>query len=251
LGKNSASATAQLHPLTPKAAGLMLGEPKMGRSVPPGTTSRNVGVGQRVYHLSIPGRRLLTVPGRDGKPRVRRLGGVRVHIDSAKNEIRVCVFLSEARAQRVAVRLRRQTHPGAVAASLQRYVMKRLLPILRGERPRRIHIVQPGLPASEALGAALKRLPPDVVSALAERIRECVVTSMADFVKTQSRTIVQASEAPADGITLQFHIVKPPALKELTGALLPTGATAGLADAIRRGPKPEVRLVVHAGYKCD
>ena len=126
MGAAGAQGAAQLHPLTPKAAGLLLGEPRMGRNVPSGTHRRNVGVGQRLYRLSIPGRRLLTAPGKDGRPHPRRLGGLRVTLDCPKDEIRICIFLSEVKAQRLAVRLRRQSHPGAVAAGFQKYVGRRL-----------------------------------------------------------------------------------------------------------------------------
>ena len=53
MGAAGAQGAAQLHPLTPKAAGLLLGEPRMGRNVPSWTNRRNIGVGQRLYHLSI------------------------------------------------------------------------------------------------------------------------------------------------------------------------------------------------------
>ena len=119
----------QLHPLTSRAAGLLLGEPRMGRHVPFGTHRQHIGVGQRLYRLSIPGRRLLTIPGPDGKPHVRRPGGLRLVLDCTKDEIRVTVFLSEVKAQRLAVRLRRQAHAGAVAAHFHKYVGRRLGPI--------------------------------------------------------------------------------------------------------------------------
>ena len=79
MGPAGTKGAAQLHPLTPNAAGMLLGEPRMGRNVPPGTHRRNVGVGQRLYHLSIPGKRLLAAPGKDGKPHPRRLGGLTGH----------------------------------------------------------------------------------------------------------------------------------------------------------------------------
>ena len=50
---------SQLHPLTPQAAGLLLGEPRLGRHMPAGSGRWNVGVGQRLYALSVPGRRML------------------------------------------------------------------------------------------------------------------------------------------------------------------------------------------------
>jgi hypothetical protein len=242
---------AQLHPLTPKAAGLLLGEPRMGRRMPWRTHRRYVGVGQRFYRLAIPGRRMLTWPGRHGRAHARRLGGLHLRLDVSKNEIRFCVFLSEVKAQRLAVRLRRQSHPGALASAFQKYVERRLAPILRGERPARVQVIQAGLAPGDALGAALKRLPADASAALTAKLQEYTVAAFAEFVKSQSQRFVAAAEDTADGVTLVFTIPQPAGLDQIGKALLPNGQATGLADAIRAGSKPDVRVDVAPGYKCD
>jgi hypothetical protein len=251
MGPAGAKGAAQLHPLTPKAAGMLLGEPRMGRNVPPRTNRRNIGVGQRLYHLSIPGKRMLAAPGKDGKPHLRRPGGLRVTLDGPKDEIRICIFLSEVKAQRLAVRLRRQSHAGAVAAGFQKYVGRRLAPILRGERLARIQVIQAGLTPGEALGAALKRLPLEVSGALTARLQEGLVSAFAELVKGQPQRFITATEDTADGITMKFSIARPAGLQQICKALLPAGQTAGVADAIRGGSKPDVRIEVVPGYKCD
>jgi hypothetical protein len=251
MGAAGTQGAAQLHPLTPKAAGLLLDEPRMGRNLPSGTNRRNIGVGQRLYYLSIPGRRLLTALGKDGKPHPRRLGGLRVTLDCPKDEIRICIFLSEVKAQRLAVRLRRQSHPGVVAAVFQKYVGRRLAPILRGERPARLQVIQAGLTPGEALGAAFKRLPAEVSVALTVKLQEYLVRTFAEFVKGQSQRFMTAAENTADGMTVKFTIAQPAGLQQICKALLPTGQTAGVADAIRGGSNPEVRVEVDPGYKCD
>lgn len=251
IGAARSRSTAQFHPLTPKAASLLLGAPRMGRNLLWGTNHRNVGVGQRLYRVSIAGKRLLAAPGPDGKPRARRLGGLRVTLDCSKDEIRVCIFLSEVKAQRLAVRLRRQSHLGTVAAVFQRYIGRRLPPILQGDRPARIRIVQVGLAPDEALGTALKRLPSAATTALTTKVQEFLVSAFAEFAKDQSRQILAAAEDTADGITLKFTIARPPGLTQVGQALVRNGRTAGVVDAIRRGNKPEVRVEVAPGYKCD
>jgi hypothetical protein len=241
-----------LHPLTTQAAGLLLGEPRLGRNLAPGTGRRNVGVGQRLYGLSIAGKRmLLTAPGRNGRASPRRLGGLRVTLDSPKNEIRVCIFLSEVKAQRLAVRFRRQSHPGAMTAGFLKYVGRRLTPVLRGERTSRIRMIQAGLTPVAALGAALKQLPADIPLALSAKLQEYMVSAFAEFAKGQSQQLITAAEDTADGITLKFTIAEPPGLDQLAKALLPSGPTAGVADAIQGGGKPQVRVDVYPGNRCD
>jgi len=242
---------AQLHPLTPRAAGLLFGQPRMGRHLPRGTHRRRIGVGQRLYRLSIPGRRLLTIIDRNGRQVLRRPGGLRVTFDCTKNEIRVCLFLGEVKAQRLAVRIRRQSHPGAIAAGFQKYVGRRLTPILRGERPARIRVIQPGLGPGDALMAALKQLPPQVSDALGAKLQEYLVGSFAEFVKTQPQKFTTAAEDTADGITIRFTIANPPGLPQLGKALLPSGPTTGLVEAVQGGAKPDVQVDVTPGHKCD
>jgi hypothetical protein len=238
---------AQLHPLTKQAAGLLLGEPRMGRPMLPNLSRRNVGAGLRLYSLAIPGKRILTVLGPNGKPQPRRLGGVRVILDGARDEIRVCMFLSEVKAQRLVLRLRRQSHAGSVAAAFQKYLAPRLALVLRGERPRNVRLIQAGVTSA----ASLRRLPADAAAALIARLSEALVTSFADFAKTQSQRIVAASEDTADGITIRFIIARPAGLQQLFKALQPNGQPGGVADAILRGTRPDVRIEVEPGYKCE
>jgi hypothetical protein len=184
----------------------------------------------------------------DGRPRPRRSGGLRVTLDCAKDEIRIRIFLSEVVAQRLAVRLRRQSHPGTGAAWFQKYVGMRLAPILRGERLGRVRLIQAGLPPADSLGVALKRLPPEVTAALTAKLQESLVTSFADYTKTQSQRVITATEDTADGITLKFTVARTAGLQQVGKALLPNGSTAGLAEAIRNGAKPDVRVEALAGY---
>ena len=61
-------------------------------------------------HLAIPGKRPLTVPGKWGRRRVRRLLHINVTLDGPQDQIRVCIYISEVKAQKLAV-----TPPPAIA----------------------------------------------------------------------------------------------------------------------------------------
>jgi hypothetical protein len=247
-GAGAIKGAPQLHPLTTKAAGLLLGEPRLGRNAPPGTNRRNVGPGMRLYHLAIPGRRLLAAPAIGGRSRPRRSGGLRITLDCPRDEIRIAIFFSEVNAQRWAMKARQQSHAGAMATRFQKYVERRLAPILRGERLSRIRIIQAGLRPGDALGAALARLPAEASRVLTARVQESLVGAFAEFVKTQSQRLITAAEDTADGITLTFTMTRLAGLQQLGTALLPSGSTAGLAEAIAGGEKPTVRVDVQPGY---
>ncbi|MEO8381012.1 MAG: hypothetical protein ABI779_15225 [Acidobacteriota bacterium] len=250
-GTAGAVTATQLHPLTTKAAGLLLGEPRMGRNVPIGTGPQSIGVGQRLYHLSIPGKRLLTAPHSGRRARARRTGGIRLTLDGPNDTIRMHVFLSEVKAQKLAVRLRRQAHAGTVTAGFLRYLQRRLAPILRGERLPGIRVIQPGLASRAALGAALQRLPRDVSQAMTQRLQEAAVSAFAELAKAEGPRFITAAEEPADGVTLTFHMARFAGLQQFGKALLADGSTNGLAAAIAGGNKPDVRIDVTAGYKND
>ena len=88
-----------------------------------------------------------------------------------------------------------------------------------------------------------------MLGALTAKIEEYLVGAFAEFVKGQSQRLITAAEDTADGITLKFTIAHPAGLKQLCNALLQTGQTTGLADAIRSGNKPDIRVEVEPGHK--
>jgi hypothetical protein len=246
--KAVASGAGPFHPLTTAAAGLLLGQPRLGRNAAPGTNRYNVPAGQRFYRLSIPGKRLLMTPGADGRLRPRRSRGVRVTLDCSREEIRLRVFLSEVEAQNWAIEFRRQGHAGAMAAAFQKLLGRRLVRIISGGQASGIRVLQAGLDAREALGTALLRLSPDVTAALTAKLQQCAVSAFVEFAKAQPQRLIAAAEDVADGITLKFTVSNFGGLRELGKALVPNGDAAGVAEAIRGGGKPDVRIEVFPGY---
>ena len=119
LGASDEATLSQFHPLTRNAAAILLAKPGLGRVALLGSHRRNLAVGQRLFHLVIPGRRPLTIPGGYGRRRVRRLFHLIVTLDVPQDQIRVCVYLSEVKAQQLAVRLRQQSHAGSVGCRIQ------------------------------------------------------------------------------------------------------------------------------------
>ncbi len=114
----------QLHPLTRDAAALLLDQPELGRDAGPGETGDPTApqVGQRFYYLEIPGKRPLMVVTPGGRAHVRRRSRSRIIFHFPKNEIIARLFLSEIRAQQIAVKLRQHAHMGTVAERLRRFI---------------------------------------------------------------------------------------------------------------------------------
>ena len=252
LGASDEATLSQLQPLTHEAAGVLLGAPGLGRKLPPGVNIRTVMGGQRLYHLAIANRRPLTARGRRGRrSRVRRLARVYVTLDHTQDVIRVCIFLSEVKAQRLAVRLRQQSHAGSLTVGFHKLLSRRLPSILHGKRRKRLKIVHTAVPPGSASESYLGRLPTIVPPAFVTSLQEWLVQAFAEFVKTQSQKFISAAEDPADGVTLEFTIEHPPGLKELGQALAEKGtSSAQIAETVAKGGRPTVRVEAHSGHKC-
>lgn len=249
LGAADEVTLAQLQPLTHEAAGVLLGRPGLGRPLPAGANVRRLASGQRVYHMVV-GRRPLTVTGPHGRARVRRLARVDVALDTTRDEIRVRWYLSEVKAQRLAVRLRQQSHAGSLAAGFTRMLGRALPAILGGRRPRRFRLVHAGVaPGDKAVAAQLRAsIPPVFVS----KLQEWLVAGFAEFARANAPKFLAAAEDPADGVTVVFTIAQPPGLKDVAQAIAQKSAPpAAVSDALGKAAAPAVRVEAFAGLKRD
>ncbi|NYT02999.1 MAG: hypothetical protein GKC10_09640 [Methanosarcinales archaeon] len=245
-GLGSAEAYTQLHPLTPEAAGLLLGEPGLGREVDPRHLANpySTEVGQRFYYLEIPGKRPLMTVEPCGRARMRRPTNVNVVLDFPRNQIRVGLYLSEIRAQSIAVKLRQKAHVGLVAANLGRLLergMRRALMNGFG-----LKIVHEAVTPDHWLGA-LRRLPSTVPQVLQRRLQEWVLKGLSDYLKLHGQQFISASEDPADGVTLSITIANPPGFAQLRQAL--KGKALSLASLKLSDGTPEMTISIAPGYK--
>jgi len=236
----------QLHPLTREAAGLLLGEPELGREVDhryladPHTNT----VGQRFYYLEIEGKKPLMAPGPAGRSNVRRPTRVRLALDFPKNEIRVFLFLSEIRAQEIAVKLRQHAHKGAVAAHLQGFVERGLRRALTGGFGR-LKIVHEAVTPDQSSGA-LQRLPSLVPQVLLGHLKEWVLKGLSDHLKQRPEEFIKAAEDTADGVTLLFTVGNPPGFPQLRQAL--KGKGFSIASLKMSDGTPTVKIKITPGY---
>lgn len=233
---------AQLHPLTPQAAAVLLGKPGLGRAWHAGSRHRPLAAGQRFYALRIAGAR----PAAQRRRPLR----LRLTLDLVRGELRACVFVSEVKAQQLAVQLRRQAGAGPLAAQFDRWIARRLWHHLFGHARHRARIVHAQLPPGTSAAQRLQQLAPAAAQVLLRRLRTWLVTAFADGVKTQPAAILAATEHAADGITLRFTVAPAPGMKELGALLEGRGTADALAQALGAAPAPKVALGVAAGHAC-
>lgn len=244
-GMRGGAATSLLHPLDTHAAGLLLGEPGLGREpssdhdVEPSTPE----VGQRFYYLSIPGRRPLR--GTSSAPsRIRRRTKVRLVLDFPTSQIRVRIFLSEVRAQSLAQRLRQRTHFGLILTDLRRILSQGLSRALAG-RGRRLKIVHEAVPPEQWI-ASLRRLPYFATMRLLRHLTAWSLAGASANLRRQTAEFIAATEHAADGITLIITIVNPPGFAVLRRAF--AGKLLSLGDLRLKGAPATITLRILPGY---
>jgi hypothetical protein len=237
----------QLHPLTRDAAALLLDQPELGRDAGPGETGdpNAPQVGQRFYYLEIPGKRPLMVPTLGGRAHVRHRSRIRVILHFPKNKIVARLYLSEIRAQQIAVKLRQHAHMGTVADRLRRFIdrgVNRAFAANSG-RLKIVHgAVLPGQPIT-----AINRLPALVPVVLRARVTEWLVKALADHLQKHAEEFIKAADDTADGVTLVITLENPPGFNQLGEAL--KGKSISLATLKLPAGEPIVKLRIHPGHK--
>jgi hypothetical protein len=247
-GQSDEANAEQLHPLTPQAAAILLGKPGLGRAFPAGWQGGRLAAGQRLFGLASR-RRMLMMPGHHRRPR-RRMR-VYVTLDDVQDQVRVCVFISEVRAQKLAARLRQASNLGLITAGFEGAIRTRLDRIFSGHAPSRLRIVNAAMRPGQSPASALQNLPPIATQTFVPKLQAWLVLAFAEFIKTQAPRVIAATEDAADGITLVFTLEHPPGLKALGQALVERGAAGGaVAEAISKGAAPATRVEVFAGRRC-
>lgn len=213
LGSAAKSAWSQLHPLTPEAAGMLLGEPGLGRRIAPRfTASRDlIGVGQRFYYLEIAGARV-PPPADTARPAIRRTSEVNLTLDFPADEFRVSVYLSEADAQELATRLRRKEISAASMLAKKAYGAA-LRTAMEGDLPGHVRI-RHETTTPEQFAAAAGRLITHVgkgaLQALGAKLVDWVGRAIATYLQEKATEAIAATEDPADGVTIVVTVANVP-----------------------------------------
>jgi hypothetical protein len=168
-----------------------------------------------------------------------------LRFDCTQDQIRACIFLSEAKAQKLAMRLRQSTNAGVLSAGFARALQGRLKHILSGPPGRGLRVVNAG--ASPTANASLQNLPQAQAARYAAALQNWLVQGFASFIQAQSAAFIAATENAADGVTLRFSIAHPPALKAVCDAMAGRGAAPA---QLALDPAPAVTVDVAPGHRC-
>ena len=218
----SKAAWSQLHPLTPEAAGLLLGEVGLGREVSEkylNDPTMPPAVGQRFYYLDIAGARPQMFATPHGTPVLRHLSEVNLTMNMPRDQIQVFLFLSETRAQEMVLKLRQNAPAGVVMSSLKSVYTPGLRSALSRGMVRRIKVIHTAVSPEQSNGQALKWLPQIVNGRLEEKISEWLGRGLSAHFQQQTQGFVAATEADADGVTIAVTLNNPPGLPKIRRVL--------------------------------
>ncbi|MCZ7638677.1 MAG: hypothetical protein M5U12_23040 [Verrucomicrobia bacterium] len=169
-----------------------------------------------------------------------------MRLDFPADRIQVSLYLSEKRAQELAVLLR-ESKPAAGAANLRKLLHGRLAGVFKPGSRRLKMIHESVLPGK--WNDALRRLPAALSARLVQQMQQWMDRNLVDFIREQSAKVIAATEDAADGITFRIAIVNPPGFASLREAL--QGSLTALVGLVFSGSAPTVQITVHPGRTDD
>jgi hypothetical protein len=247
-GLGTITAWTQLHPLTPEAAGMVFGQPGLGREVPEKYLDHQptTAVGQRLYYLEIPEARPQVVPVAGGAPKPRRIRQLHIRLDFPHDQIKVNLFLSEAVAQAIAVKLRQKASIGTVMPHLSAVYEPRVKKILTGKHHSHLKTIHGKVPPKGSRGRALSRLPQAVRELLGKNLIEWLGKNLTTYLQQKSADFIAATENPADGVTLKIAFTNPPGFAHLRKIW--RGESVNIQEMQAKGGVPDANIQVIPGF---
>lgn len=235
LGSSERSAWSQLQPLTPEAAGLLLGAPRLGRELSEEAEPELPSVGQRFYHLEI-----AQAPARP----LGRESHLHAALDLRRGELRLCLFLSEVLAQQAAGALRAKTSPAVIVAELRSALAPAARSLARARSGRLVRVLGLRAPRPATLGPSQREARRALRGQVARLTLDWALRHLASRLDTLAAEFIAKTENSEDGLRLAFTFHVPGALSGLAGVLRGTALRAPgwpPAGAVR------TTLTLHAG----
>ena len=250
-GRGSVPVSA-VHPLTPKAAGLLLREPRLGAAVAPAwlRSRQRIAPGQRVYVLQPLGADAGYASVGQGRATQARTRPSRrwMRIDARRGLVTIGLYFSEADAQRLATSLR--NGQGAVAL---------VQALVKAYRAGDSGTVAPSAQGEAAAGessehafedlapSARRRLPAGYLAALRGRLQAWVLPALSSWARANAEAFARAAGDASAGVTVLVRLGAVPGIEAVRQAMLTrAGATAALPATIPRGT-PSIAIEVRPG----
>ena len=194
-----------LHPLSPVAAGMLLGEPGLGCRVNGSCLSAPVQThtGHRYYFLDIPGASPQVYGLQDGSQALRKPASTRVKLDFIQQKISVVQFFSEADAQGISGLLR-QRQLGRAAQQAAYLLREGVVRAFKYPGGRQLQLLHPMIMPGPASGIAINRLPASWRASVSQQIALWANEQLQVYLQDNPKAFIEAANHEADGLTLSF-----------------------------------------------
>ncbi|MGF6816488.1 hypothetical protein OKW33_003359 [Paraburkholderia atlantica] len=236
-----------LHPLTPQAAGALLGPNAAGlglRTTPPGSqisTPHRLHLRQRLYYVEPPSGRT-----HQSRPHAR-LARSEVFINLRKGEIKLSLFLSEPLAQKVSVELAKS----GSAANAYRLVQ----PLIRRaeELVKSALLVRHLPPAIRIIGEAPnlgQGVPPwlsMIGTQLSRKVAEWAAHQISQYLRNNAEQFRRLSASEHDGVTLRIAMSRVPGF-DVVGSIAKGQVPRRVQGTAWLRGEPAFQVVALAGY---
>lgn len=243
LGTSSKTAWSKIQPLTPEASATILGHPRLGRSVSQKFLSNplTLKVGQRFYYLEIPDS---SIPV--GRSTDSSCCQTHLKLDFPQNQIRIYIFLNEAKSQEIAMKFRQQMHIGAIMNLLRPIYTTGLKTAFAEGMYHQIQIIHGAISIGQNSGMALKWLPTIVQEMLVDRLVEWTGRSLYQHLGQNGGTFDMSTKNEADGVTLFLSFSNPSGFSTIRRIL--GGEQVALRGMKISNDMPEVKVKIVPGY---
>lgn len=247
----------RIWPLSPEAATALLREPGLGTTVP-GVYRRNtyrIAAGQRFFYLEPAAGTRARAPqlaAGPGDTRAPASSGDRatqgwVRLDLIRSQVKVAVYFSESEAQAIAgaIRQGRGTPALLKALSTSYDAVSRSF----GDGSGRVVIVKELDEGEEFLGSAARRLAPQAMDLVKDKLRAWAMTMFAQWARGGLHEFERAAADPRPGVTVTLHLTAVPGLGAVRQAIngrLPMTAGALNPSTLFAG-QPSGSVVARAG----
>jgi hypothetical protein len=268
LGPRSQRGWRYFIPLTRHTAGLLFGEPGLGRDTAAQflRSSRRTAVGQRFVVLEpggwrpwppspgggAPARSIGTPTPPSPRPTLRpggaRVSEVNLTLDIPQETARVYIYLNESDTQAVAASIRRGESVTPVLVLLRKIYVASLRTMLSGNARRHVKLVHEAAAEMESEGV-LGTIGEAILKKIVDKLIDWVGTALSEYFTRRSQEFLTAAANPADGVTIILTLRHSSLMQVMRKALRGDSAGAGLALTRALLTPVDVRLQTVPGFR--
>lgn len=235
-----------VHPLTTRAAGMLLREPRLGVDVANAwlRSRQRVAPGQRLFILQPVG---ASMPARPANARRLRPSRRWLRIEPRRGRIVAGLYFAESDAQRIASALR----AGHGATALVQALAAAFRGTAKTGTPPGTQHLAPDTPEFEFEGLsspARRRLPAGFIAQLRSRVQAWVLPALASWARGNAEAFVRAAADPSEGVTVRIRLTSVPGFGALRDAVLKASGAPGpiVPPTLPRGT-PAIAIDVRPG----